>query len=168
MKTSLAKKLAVIACATPVLAFAQPPRNFDGLTCQSSIEHDLVGRQMSNEPVVKIEARYKSLDLKDDGADEISDQLNAIFWHICGDQYVLLMKKDRVQTALKVPEQYRAKDLIPCEPTDKTRKGYIIAVPGKPGAKSIHADAAWVLDEKQGRFVTLDSTKLECEGGPGM
>jgi hypothetical protein len=168
MKMRLKTTLTLIALATPALALAQPPRNFDGLTCQSNIEQELNGRQMTNEPVVNLEARYKSLNLKDDGADEISGQLNAVTWRICGNQVVLLMKKDRVKAVLKIPEQYRDKgDIIPCEPVDKSRKGYYLAVPGKNGPKGIHTEATWRLDEKTLTF-TLEPVPLECEHEPGM
>ncbi len=150
-------------------AFAGPAKSdFDGLTCQSNIAQELVGRKMSNEPVVKTEARYKSLDLKDLGADEISDNLSSIVWRICGNQYVLLMKKDRVQSALKIPEQFRnSGEVMTCMPLDKALTGYYLAVSGKRSAKSIHADAAWVLDEKQAKFVLVESAVLECEREPG-
>ena len=147
----------------PILALAQTPqKSFDGLSCQSNIEQELQGRQMPNEPVSNTEARYKSLGLKDNGADEIRDQLNAVIWRICGDQYVLLQKKDRVQAVLKVPQQYRnSGDLINCVAQDKAKLGYYLAVPakGRPGS----AQAAWMLDEKNLKFVAADPAKLECE-----
>lgn len=42
--------------ALPVLA----GKSFDGLTCNSDIAHELMGRKMEeNEPVAKIEQRYR-------------------------------------------------------------------------------------------------------------
>ncbi|MBV8632987.1 MAG: hypothetical protein JO002_00710, partial [Burkholderiaceae bacterium] len=57
-------KLAMFALA-PSFALAAPAQHgFDNLTCQSNIEQELAGRQMPNDPVAKLEARYKNLKLQ--------------------------------------------------------------------------------------------------------
>jgi len=58
---------------------------FESVRCGSDVRKALVGRKMSSEPVVVLEARHKDLQLKDLGAEEISDRLNLIFWRICGE-----------------------------------------------------------------------------------
>src|SRR5437588_12973955 len=80
---------------------------FESVRCGSDIAKALRGRKTSNEPVVKIEARHKDLELKDLGAEIISDDesLSLIFWMICGEEYAVLEDdKNFVQDALKFPK----------------------------------------------------------------
>ena len=160
------KLILATSVIAPTLAWSQPT-SFDNLTCQSNIEQELTSRQMPNDPVAKLEARYKALKLQDEGADEVGSQLNVIFWKICDDQYVLLQKKDRVQAVLKIPEQYRANGpVINCVPLNKAKKGYYIGVPGKLDGKINRPEAAWLLDEKQMKFVPAEPASLQCERDP--
>src|SRR5438309_11770993 len=76
---------------------------FDSLRCGSDVRKALLGRTMSNETIVTIEARHKDLGLKDLGASEISDRLSVISWRICGEEYVILEDQDVVRDVLKFP-----------------------------------------------------------------
>src|SRR4051812_22205470 len=77
---------------------------FDSIRCGGDVRKALLGRKMSNEPVVAIEARHKDLGLKDLGASEISERLTLISWEICGDEYVLLEDGNVVKDVLKFPK----------------------------------------------------------------
>src|SRR5204863_6518693 len=74
---------------------------FESVRCGSDVRKALMGRKTSNEPVVVLEARHKDLQLKDLGAEEISDRLNLIFWRICGEEYAVLEVGDFVRDVLK-------------------------------------------------------------------
>src|SRR3954452_19651635 len=80
---------------------------FDSVQCGSDIRKALLGKKMSNKRVVVLEEKHKDLGLKDLGASEISDNLNAISWEICGDEYVILEEKDVVRDMLKFPRHSR-------------------------------------------------------------
>src|SRR5258708_34643424 len=75
---------------------------FESVRCGSDIAKALIGRKTSNEPVVAIEARHKDLQLKDLGAEIISDdeRLNLIFWRICGGETAVLKMVAVSQSAL--------------------------------------------------------------------
>src|SRR4029077_11037099 len=77
---------------------------FEAVRCGSDVRKAMVGRKTSNERVVVIEARHKDLQLKDLGAEEISDRLNLIFWRICGEEYAVLEDGDVVKDALTFPK----------------------------------------------------------------
>src|SRR5205807_6018572 len=79
---------------------------FESVRCGSDIAKALIGRKTSNEPVVAIEARHKDIQLKDLGAEIISDdeRLNLIFWRICGEEYAVLEDRDVVKDVLKFPK----------------------------------------------------------------
>src|SRR5438045_9739284 len=82
---------------------------FESVLCGSDVRKAMVGRKTSNERVVVVEARHKDLQLKDLGAEEISDHLNLIFWRICGEEYAVLEDRDVVKDVLKFPKH--CKDL---------------------------------------------------------
>src|SRR5438477_7853677 len=79
---------------------------FESVRCGSDVRKAMVGRKTANEPVVAIEARHKDIDLKDLGAEIISDdeRLNLIFWRICGEEYAVLEYGDIVKDVLKFPK----------------------------------------------------------------
>lgn len=63
---------------------------FETIRCGSNIPAALMGKRMSNERFVIIEARHKNLRLKDLGGEEVSDRLNSVSWLICGNEFILL------------------------------------------------------------------------------
>src|SRR2546430_7726247 len=79
---------------------------FESVRCGGDVRKAMVGRRTANEPVVVIEARHKDIDLKDLGAEIISDdeRLNLIFWRICGEEYAVLECGDIVKDVLKFPK----------------------------------------------------------------
>src|SRR5438046_4279587 len=79
---------------------------FDSVRCGSDVRKALLGRTMSNETIVTIEARHKDLGLKDLGASEISDRLSVISWRICGEEYVIIEdNKNIARDVLQFPKQ---------------------------------------------------------------
>jgi hypothetical protein len=138
---------------------------FEGVTCKSDIPKALVGKKLSNEPDMKIEARHKDLALKDLGGDEITDDVFLSTWSICGSEYLLTLTRNTVSDVLKVPAHAGAEK----EFDGDCRKGNA-PVPGvfvgilvdKPGTDWLQAKSAWKLDEKTGKFTSVSVDGLMC------
>jgi len=138
---------------------------FESVRCGSDIRKALIGRKTPNERVVVIEARHKDLGLKDLGAEEISDRLNLIFWLICGEEYAVLEDRDVVCDALKVPKHSKESPEFvgSCQLNGKDLPGYALGVlKNEDGAQMLSAVSAWKIDERQKKFVGLQTDGLRC------
>jgi hypothetical protein len=125
----------------------------------------MVGRKTSNERVVVIEARHKDLQLKDLGAEEISDRLNLIFWLICGEEYAVLEDGDVVRDVLKFPKHSKDSPQFEgsCQLNGHDVEGVVIGVlKNEEGAAMLPAAKVWKIDEKQKKFVELPIDGLLC------
>jgi hypothetical protein len=175
--------LLVAALALPAAAMAQAaqapapkatgktqpkPKSFDGLTCQSDIAAELVGRIMPNGKVVEIEARYKSLKLQGGGSQGMPDEPYILgFWEICGREYVLLepTKQKTVKAVLTSPV-LPAEAVIAvgqCRTADGRELGQGLFL--RPKAKDKGpwtVDTVWTVREPQIEFVTVKDKKLTC------
>lgn len=139
--------------------------SFDSVRCGSDIRKALVGQKMSNEPVAVLEERHKELGLKDLGASEISDRLSMISWLICGEEYVVLEEKDVVRDVLKFPKHSKDSPQFigSCQSNGQKVPGTAIGVlKNEHGVQMLSAVAAWKVDEKQTRFVELQTEGLRC------
>ena len=138
---------------------------FDSVRCGSDVRKALVGHKMSNEPVAVLEERHKDLELKDLGASEISDRLSAISWRICGEEFVLLEDKDVVRDVLKFPKHSKESPQFigSCQSNGQKVPGPAIGVlKNENGVEILSAAAAWKIDEKQMKFVELQTEGLRC------
>jgi hypothetical protein len=120
---------------------------------------------MSNEKIVAIEERHKDLGLKDLGAQEISDRLFLISWRICGDEYVLLENKDVVRDVLKFPKHSKDSPQFigSCQSNGQNLAGTAIGVlKNEHGVETLPAVTAWKIDDKQMKFVELQTEGLRC------
>ena len=138
---------------------------FDSFPCGSDVRKTLLGRKMSNEPVAVLEERHKDLGLKDLGASEISDRLSAISWRICDEEYMLLVGKELVRDVLKFPKHSKDSPQFigSCESNDQNVPGTAIGVLNNDnGVEMLSALAAWKIDEKQNKFVELQTEGLRC------
>jgi len=138
---------------------------FDSVHCGSDLRKALIGHKMSNEPVAVLEERHKDLGLKDLGASEISDRLSAISWRICDEEYVLLEDKNVVRDVLKFPKHSKESPQFvgSCESNGQKVPGTAIGVlRNENGVKMLSAVAAWKIDEKQNKFVELQTEGLRC------
>lgn len=140
---------------------------FEAVRCGSDIVRALIGRKTSNEPVVKIEARHKDLQLKHLGAEIISDdeRLNLVFWRICGEEYVTLEEGDIVKDALKFPKHSKETPQFDgqCQLNGKDLPYYAVGVlKNEEGVAMLPAVVAWMIDEKQKKFVPLPTEGLRC------
>jgi hypothetical protein len=138
---------------------------FDSVRCGSDVRKALLGRKMSNENIVLLEARHKDLGLKDLGGQEISDRLFLISWQICGEEYVLLEDQDFVRDVLKFPKHSKdSPEFIgSCQLNGHDVPGLAIGVlKNEDGVKILPAVIAWKIDDKQMKFVKLQTEGLRC------
>lgn len=138
---------------------------FESVRCGSDIRKALLGRKMSDERVVVSEAKHKDIGLKHLGADIISDNSNLIFWLICGTEYVVFEEKNIVRDLVEMPKH--SKDWPEfsgtCQLNGKDLPGYAIGVlKNEDGAQMLSAMFAWSIDEKQKKFVPLQTAGLRC------
>ena len=165
MKTFFATLIFVLPlfCASNVYA----GDGFEDVRCGSDVVKALRGHKTSNEPVVKIEARHQDLQLKDLGADIISDdeRLNLIFWRICGEEYAVLQEGNIVEDALKLPKHSKDTPQFEgsCQLNGKDLPGVVLGVlKYEEGAAKLPAVKVWKIDEKQKKFVELPTEGLRC------
>ena len=138
---------------------------FDSVRCGSNVGKALLGRTMPNEKVVAVEQRHKDLGLKDLGGTEISDRLFLISWQICGEEYALLEDKDVVKDVLKFPKHSKDSPQFigSCQLNGHHVPGTAIGVLKiEAGAEMLSAVVAWEIDDKQAKFITLQTEGLRC------
>jgi hypothetical protein len=137
---------------------------FDSIRCESDLREALLGHTMSNEKIVAIEERHKDLGLKDLGGTEISDHLFLISWRICGDEYALLDDGSVVRDVLKFPKHSKDSPQFigGCRLNGHDVPGTAISVLKNESGESLPAVIAWKIDEKQMKFVELQTEGLRC------
>lgn len=138
---------------------------FDSVRCGTDVREALLGRKMPNERVSVLEERHKTLGLKDLGGTEISDRLFLISWRICAEEYVLLEDKSVVRDVLKFPKHSKDSPQFigSCQLNGDDVPGTAIGVlKNEAGAQMLPAMIAWKIDEKQMKFVKLQTEGLRC------
>ena len=138
---------------------------FDSVRCGSDVRNALLGRTMPNERAIVIEERHKDLGLKDLGGTEISDRLFLISWRICGEEYVLLEDQDVVRDVLKFPKHSKDSPQFigSCQLNGHDVPGTAIGVlKNEEGVDILPAASAWKIDDKQKKFVKLQTEGLRC------
>jgi len=138
---------------------------FDSVRCGADIRNALLGRTMPNERIIAIEERHKDLGLKDLGGTEISDRLFLISWRICGEEYALLEDQRVVRDVLKFPKHSKdSPEFIgSCQSNGHDVSGTTIGVlKNEDGVEILAAVVAWRIDEKQMKFVKLQTEGLRC------
>jgi hypothetical protein len=138
---------------------------FDSVRCGSDVREALLGRKMSNQKVSVLEERHKDIGLKDLGGTEISDRLFLISWRLCREEYVLLEEKDVVRDVLKFPKHSKdAPQFIgSCQSNGHDLPVTVIGVlKNEVGVQILPAVIAWKIDDKQVKFVKLQTEGLRC------
>ena len=138
---------------------------FDSVRCGSDLGKALLGRTLPNEKVNVLEERHKDLGLKDLGGTEISDRLFLISWRICGQEYVLLEEQNVVRDVLKFPNHSKASPQFigSCHLDGRDLSGTAIGVLGnQDGVRVLPAIVAWKIDDKQMKFVKIQTEGLRC------
>ena len=161
MQRKLFMLLFLLFCGNSICA----ADGFDSVRCGSDVGKALLGRTMPNEKVVAIEERHKDLGLKDLGGTEISDRLFLISWRLCGEEYALLEEKDVVREVLKFPKHSKDSPQFigSCQLNGHDVPGTAIGVlKNEDGVEMLPAVIAWKIDDKQKRFVELQTEGLRC------
>jgi hypothetical protein len=138
---------------------------FDSVRCGSDVRKALLDRTMPNEKVVLIEERHKDLGLKDLNRTEISDRLFLISWRICGEEYALLEDRGVVRDVLEFPKHSKdSPEFIgACQLNGHDVPGTAIGVlKNENGVEILPAVIAWKIDDKQMKFVKLQTEGLRC------
>ena len=139
---------------------------WESVHCGSDVSKALVEHKMSNEPVIDLEARHKDIQLKDLGAEEITEQLNLIFWMICGEEYAVLEDGDFVRDVLKFPKHSKdSPEFVSasCQSNGQELPDTLLGVlKNEEGAAMLSAMKAWKIDEKQKKFVEMPTDDLRC------
>jgi len=120
---------------------------------------------MSNQKLSVLEAKHKDLGLKDLGGTEISDRLFLISWKICGEEYVLLEDKGVVRDVLKFPKHSKDSPQFvgSCQLGGHDFLGTVIGMlKNEDGAQILPVVIAWKIDDKQVKFVKLQTEGLRC------
>jgi hypothetical protein len=176
-----------IACVL-LAGAAQAKDSFESVKCGGDVRSAILGRHMSDEPVVQIEKRHSDLGLKDLGGDEITDTLNSTSWRICGKEYVLTLDSHgTVRDVLAFPPHSATAPQFSgmCRTNGKAMPGTMIGVLDNNTAKgAVHysaqdetllpATAAWKINSKTGEFNAVPTAGLSCprsaiiteDGGP--
>ena len=138
---------------------------FDSVRCGSDVRKTLLGGTMTNEKVSVIEERHRDLGLKDLGGTEISDRLFLISWRICGEEYGLLEDQGVVRDVLKFPKHSKDSPQFigSCQSNGHDVPGTTIGVlKNEEGVEVLPAVTAWKIDDKQMKFVKLQTEGLRC------
>ena len=154
---------AFAALALPQAALSD---EFQKVKCGGDIPKAVIGRRSANGPVVATEKKYRALDLKDLGGDEISDRLSTVNWRICGAEYILLIDRGGlVRDAIAFPAHSKAAPAYSgiCQLKGKDLPDVFIAVlDGTSSADSLAVQTAWKIDQQRAKFVKVSSEGLSC------
>ena len=139
---------------------------FDKIQCGADIPKALIGGAMTNERVASLEARHKSLGLKDLGGSELSGNLFLSSWRICGNEYLLILdKKSVVRDVLQFPEHSKASPefIGSCRVNGKQLQGEVVAVlNNQAGAENLSAKFAWKIETKTAKFMKQSTDGMQC------
>lgn len=139
---------------------------FSKVRCDTDIPKALIGGFMTNERDASIEARHKSLGLKDLGGSELTGDSFLASWLICGNEYMLILdKRSIVRDVLQFPPHSKASPefIGSCRVNGKELPGEIVAVlNNQAGAENLSAKFAWKIDPRNGKFVKLATEGMQC------
>ena len=135
---------------------------FENVKCGSDIPKAMLGRYSSNEKVVVIENRHKSIELKDLGADDLgaeNEQFSTIYWMICGNRYITISADNHIRGVMQLPP--KSDDVLEytgkCKYNNKEISEWVFAISNKNVIKN-----AWKIDKKNG-FIKLNAEGLVCK-----
>lgn len=138
---------------------------FGAVTCNGDVAKALVGKKLSDEADAAVENRHKNLALKDLGGDEITDDIFLSTWSICGNDYLLTLRRSVVRDVLKVPAHSGSDKLFDgdCTKGKTPVPGVVVGIlVDQHGTDALPAKMAWKLDETSGKFVSIPVDGLTC------
>jgi len=160
------KLIAILLPAFMASSQAYARDGFENVRCDGDIAKALIGQRGSNEPVVKIEARHKDLDLKDLGASDYG-RFSSITWLICGKE-IMMLEENRtnfIRDVLQIPPHSKSAPVFEgiCKLNGKPMKESVLAIlREQKGVDELSAEVAWRVDEKAVKFVTMPTDGLLC------
>ena len=156
---------------------AQARDAFDAVKCGLDIPKALIGKTMPDGKAVAIEGRHTLIGLKDEGAEEINDNLQMVSWTICGGSFNFLINNNsHIYDVLAFPTHSRQTPEFggTCTRNGKELPETIYAVlDNKKGfdpdpthhsaaGPPLPALAAWRIDETKRKFVAVPVAGLLC------
>jgi hypothetical protein len=163
---SVKKWLYLTAFVALASAHTAAADEFQNVKCGGDIPKAVIGQRSANGPVVATEKKYRALDLKDLGGDEISDRLSTVNWMICGAEYILLIDRGGlVRDALAFPAHSKTAPSFSgiCQMKGKDLPDIFVAVlDGAGAADSLPVQTAWKIDQQHAKFVKVPGEGLSC------
>ena len=151
---------------------------FDYVKCDADIPSLMIGKHLPEGTVVDLETKYKSIELKDTGGEEVTDTLGSTSWMICGSEYMVLDRHNAVRDVIEIPQHSRRAPEFSgdvCQLNGKPTSGPVVAILDNssanptdtshygPGDRTLlPATSAWLIDEKEEKFVKLSTSGLNC------
>ena len=138
--------------------------DFDGLKCGDDIAKSIKGRRFSRTQLEKLEKKYASLKLKNQGSDEGENGLALESWTMCESTYLILVRKNTAIDALKIEGlSQNSSALCKHGKGSKSSKELLIFKSGDKITDAVFADYTHAKLTKE------DTKDLVCEvnDGPG-
>jgi hypothetical protein len=142
--------------------------SFDEINCKSNVASALIGRQMADERIVAIEARYKDISLKNLGAfgmESEGDPWTLVSWSICGREYLVLERHGIVRDALASPLKSGGpqSQVASCTVDGSSLSGTVVVfldADDKKWPKPVKY--AWLIDNTAIRFGRIKGNEIIC------
>lgn len=159
------KKILVLCFLLHCFGAAWASDEFRSVRCGGDIPKALIGKHIVDEKVRVTENRHKDIGLQNLGGDEISASVFVSSWMICGQEYLLFYKGGVIRDVLSFPGHDQDFPVFTgiCAINDKEMPEMIVAILVKEaGMNTLPAKAAWKIDEKGGKFVSMPVAGLRC------
>ncbi len=172
MKTTTTLECIAFAMLGIASGPARAASSFDGITCQSDVRSMLIGRVMPSDRVQALEAKYASIQLKDDGAFGMEidgDPWTFIAWRICGREYSLLERHERVMDVVAAPESSggQRSRLASCAVDGSALDdATCLFFASDAGTQPRPVTEAWRIDGEKLRFERLVGREIVCTPYP--
>ncbi len=152
---------------------AQAAGGFESVHCGADVRSALIGKKMSNEPVMQTEKRHTDIGLKDMGGDELSDDLSSVAWKICGKEYFTVVSSGgAIRDVLELPQHSHTAPhftSLGCKINGKPGSDLVVGVydntkvfPHETPDDLLPATAAWTINQKTGKMSPLSVAGLKC------
>ncbi len=139
---------------------------FSSVRCGGDIPRALLGKTVKGEKVRVTEGRHKDIGLEHLGIDELPTDSYLSTWRICGKEYFLLVDgRDVIRDVLLFPGHDTNSPAFGgyCLIDDKEVPDYIYGVlEKKAGMETYSVKAAWKVDEKYRKFVSMPVDGMHC------
>jgi len=154
----------LIACIC--LASTAHADEFAKVKCGGDIPKAMIGAHSPNTTVMASEKKYRAIELKNLGGDEISDKLSTVNWMICGSEYIELIDRGgTVRDVMAYPAHSKAEPAFTsiCQKGGKDLPDIFVGVLDASGTSDLlPVKQAWKIDQTRGKFVKVSEAGLSC------